>query len=371
MPKRNAAVFKYRGHRLLWRRDIGTWEVHWTGTEGDDGTGRKVTRRHTLATANRDQAEQQLVAFADARAVLRLEPVEQVTIKMLATRYYENHAINLASAEAAFYRARHIIAGLGNLTVADLTIPAQERFVAALRAKPLASGTIARILTDLRAGIMRAWKRQEIDRPVHVIAVRGGPGRDRVLEIEELARLWAAAATEPHYVSMYLLLALGTGARHGALLELRREQVNLERGYIDLNPPGRERTAKGRPVVPLAPVLRPWIATVTAGHLVQLDGRPLGSIKSAFRRLRSEGRARTRSCAACAAPHSGNPFAPGRCARRPDRGLPGPLHRETNDRALSAPSSRASELLRAMPFRALISETARVGARAVSVSLAG
>ena len=109
-----------------------------------------------------------------------------------------------------------------------------------------------------------------------------------MLEIEELARLWSAAAHEPHYVSMFLLLALGTGARPGTILDLTREQVNVERGYIDLNPPGRARTAKGRPVVPLAPVLRPWIATVTAGHLVQLDGRPLGSIKSAFRRLRAK-----------------------------------------------------------------------------------
>ena len=86
---------------------------------------------------------------------------------------------------------------------------------------------------------------------------------------------------------MFLLLALGTGARPGTVLDLTREQVNVERGYIDLNPPGRARTAKGRPVVPMAPVLRPWIATVTAGHLVQLDGRPLADIKSAWRRLRA------------------------------------------------------------------------------------
>ena len=67
---------------------------------------------------------------------------------------------------------------------------------------------------------MRAWKRQEIDRSVHVISVPCDPGRDRALELDELGRLWAAASTEPHYVSMYLLLALGTGARPGALLEL-------------------------------------------------------------------------------------------------------------------------------------------------------
>lgn len=288
MPKRAAAIFKYRGHRLRWRADTGKWSVNWSEPEGSDGTGRTVTRRRTLAAADQDQAERQLVAFADTRAVLRLEPVEQVTIKMLATRYYENHAIRLASAEAAQHHARHIIAALGHLSIADLTIPVQERFVAGLQERGLSNGYISRILSDLRAGVMRAWKRQEIDRPVHVIDVRRGPGRDRVLEIAELAAMWSAAADEPHYVSMFLLLALGTGARPGTVLDLTREQVNVERGFIDLNPPGRDRTAKGRPVVPMAPILRPWIATIPAGHLVQLDGRPLGDIKSAWRRLRAK-----------------------------------------------------------------------------------
>ena len=75
--------------------------------------------------------------------------------------------------------------------MSGLTIDRQERFVADLQERGLSNGYISRILSDLRAGIMRAWKRQEIDRPVHVIDVPRGPGRDRVLEIDELGRLWA------------------------------------------------------------------------------------------------------------------------------------------------------------------------------------
>ena len=123
MQKRNAAVFKYRGYRLLLRRDTGKWSVNWTEREGADGTGRQITRRDTLAADDQDKAEQELVAYADARAVLRHEPVEQVTIKMRATRYYEQHAIKLASGEAAFYRARHIIGLIGHLTLAESGYP--------------------------------------------------------------------------------------------------------------------------------------------------------------------------------------------------------------------------------------------------------
>ena len=35
-------------------------------------------------------------------------------------------------------------------------------------------------------------------------------------------------------------------------------------------------------------MLRPWIATIPEGNLVQLDGRPVADIKSAWRRLREK-----------------------------------------------------------------------------------
>ena len=38
-----------------------------------------------------------------------------------------------------------------------------------LRGRGLSDSYIGRILSDLRAGIRRAWKRQEIDRPVFVM----------------------------------------------------------------------------------------------------------------------------------------------------------------------------------------------------------
>jgi integrase len=370
MPQRAAAVFSYRGHRLLWRKDTATWSICWTASEGADGSGRKRTRRRTLATADRDEAERQLVAHADAQTVLSEEPAGQITVATLATRYYENHARHLASAEAAYHHARHIIAGVGHLTLAELRIEAQERFVAELRRRGLSNGYISRILSDLRAGIMRAWKRQEIDRPVHVIDVPRGPGRDRVLELDELGRLWAAAATEPHYVSMFLLLSLGTGARPGTVLDVTREQVNLERGYIDLNPPGRARTNKGRPVLPVAPVLRPWIATVPKGHLVQLDGRPLGSIKSAFHRLRAKA-----GLGPEVVPHVLRHSVATHLHRTgaPIDQIAAFLGHTTGRRTTERYIHHRPEHLAAArdAVQALISETARLGGRAVSVSLAG
>jgi integrase len=370
MPKRNAAVFQYRGHRLVWRNDTATWSIHWTQREGDDGSGLNRTKRKTLGTADRDQAEQVLVELANARSVLDHEPAEQITIAMLVTRHYQNHLAGLPSGDAARSRRDHIVDAIGHLALAELRIETQERFVAVLRAKGLGNSTIARVLTDLRSAIMRAWKRQEIDRPVHVITVQPDPGRDRVLEVEELGRLWAAAATEPHYASMFLLLALGTGSRPGALLDLTREQVNLERGYIDLHPPGTLRTSKRRAIVPLAPVLRPWIATIPAGHLVQLDGRPLGSIKSAWRRIRTRA-----GLGPDVVPHvlrhtvATHLHRAGVAVDEIAMFLGHSTGRRTTERYLH---HRPEHLAAARDaVQALISETARLAGRAVSVSLAG
>jgi integrase len=370
MPKRTAAVFKYRGFRLLWRAGTGRWSVQWTEPECADGTGRKITRRESLGTADQVEATRALIAFADKRARLSNEPAELVTVQMIATRYYENHAIKLASAEAAYHHARHIINGLGGLALSGLTIDRQERFVVDLQERGLSNSYISRILSDLRAGIRRACKRQEIDRLVHVIDVPHGPGRDRVLDTAELGRLWALAAAEPHYVSMFLLLALGTGARPGTVLDLTRDQVNLDRGFIDLNPPRRTRTAKGRPIVPLAPVLRPWIATVASGHLVQLDGRPLADIKSAWRRLRDKAGLgdevipyTIRHTVATHLHATGVPIEQIAAFLGHSTG------RRTTEKYLHIRPEHLGAARDAV--QGLISETARVGARAVSMSLAG
>lgn len=53
------------------------------------------------------------------------------------------------------------------------------------------------------------------------------------------------------HLPLFILLALYTGARKEAILSLRWPQVDLQRNLIDFNPPGRERTSKGRPIIPI------------------------------------------------------------------------------------------------------------------------
>lgn len=52
---------------------------------------------------------------------------------------------------------------------------------------------------------------------------------------------------------------MNTLCRPGAALDLTEAQVDLATRRVDMNPPGRKRTKKGRPVVPITNTLLPFL----------------------------------------------------------------------------------------------------------------
>ncbi len=75
------------------------------------------------------------------------------------------------------------------------------------------------------------------------------PARDRWLTREEAARLVAACGS--HHVRLFVLLALHTAARAGAILALTWDRVDMERRRIDFREPDRPETRKRRVAVPI------------------------------------------------------------------------------------------------------------------------
>lgn len=201
--------------------------------------------------------------------------------------YALEHAKYTTSPERIGFAIDAIIAFWSNRYVIDVT---PETCRAYQKFRGVSDGSIRRELGVLRAAINHEMKQGRLTRPVSVWMPPKPEGRDRWLMRSEAAALLNAARRDKRcrlYLPLFILIGLYTGARKGAILELRWPQVDLERGRIDFNPPGRKRTSKGRPVIPIPRGLMWFLRSARLrsgdmGYVINRDGAPVGDIKRGF-----------------------------------------------------------------------------------------
>lgn len=188
---------------------------------------------------------------------------------------------------------RHI----GDLPVALLTKEQVQRYVTERRdvgaagasaqyrkkVRALSDGTLIRELGVLRRALAWAVDERWIATAPRVERPSAPPSRERWLTEEEAQKLLDAAKT-PH-VKVFIALALWTAGRTGALLQLTWDRVDLDRGIVNL---GSGSGRKRRATVPIVDDLRPILVeareAATTPFVVEFGGRPLASVKTAFRR---------------------------------------------------------------------------------------
>jgi len=119
----------------------------------------------------------------------------------------------------------------------------------------------------------------------HVWTPPASAPRDRYLTRGELDTLLEHVST-PH-VKLFIVLAVATGARMSALLELRWDQVDFKHRTINFNQVGREQTNKRRPEVRMNDRAYAALQEAARGALtdwvIEWDGQPVKSIKKAIR----------------------------------------------------------------------------------------
>jgi integrase len=108
--------------------------------------------------------------------------------------------------------------------------------------------------------------------------------RDRHLTKDERDRLLESIET-PH-VRLFVILALTTGARMSAILDLTWDRVDFEHGTIDFRPAGRDISNKRRTVVPMNSRARAALEEAFAGRIsdnvIEYGGKPVASVKKAI-----------------------------------------------------------------------------------------
>jgi integrase len=266
------------------------YEIHW-----HDG---QRQRRRSTGTGSRREADQifarWLIDQKDQQLGLPGRPryPDEITIADILATYAEEHGPDLTDRERARigYAIKRLTDWWDNRRVDAVKPVTCNAYRDARLKQGVKIATIAKELGVLRTALK--WS-DENGRLVTMPKMSIPPkqdGKDRWLTVGEAARLLSAAHGERKsrlHLPLFIQLALYTGARSEAILTLKWLQVDLERGYIDYNPPGRARNKKGRAKVPLPKKLRWFLekahARATSPYVLAYHGEPIKRIIKGFR----------------------------------------------------------------------------------------
>ncbi len=278
MPRPN------QGPKLKFLEKRGRYYITWSEN------GRSHER--SAGTSDREEAQIKLAEFIQERRrsqVTGPRDPSRFSIAEALADYAEEHGPETTSPE----RIGYAIDALLGFWKDNLVIDVSEATCSAyLRYRNRSIGTMRRELTVLRAAINHELKRGRLTRAPSVWLPERPEGKSRWLTRQETASLLRAAKAEKKvrlYLPLFILLGLYTGARKGAILDLRWTQVDLERQVIDLNPSGRKRTSKRRPIIPIPRRLLTFLREARKrgsdlGYVVHHNGRRIGDIKKGFAR---------------------------------------------------------------------------------------
>lgn len=174
-----------------------------------------------------------------------------------------------------------------DLTPQDWRDYAKNRFDAGR-----ASATVHTEMSRLRYCLQWAVDDHHLPRmPRTWLPPRGKP-RDLVLTIDQARALLAAAKEGDPHVYVFVCLALTTGARHAAILELKWTRVDFGTGLIEFaekkpnENPMSKSWQKGRATVPMGSLARGALALAYSGRrtefVVEHGGKRLKSIREGF-----------------------------------------------------------------------------------------
>ncbi|MCW0206024.1 MAG: site-specific integrase [Achromobacter sp.] len=278
MPKRNP------GARLEWREDRRCWEIIWYE--------RGQRKRKSAGTADRAIADQRL-----AEHLIPAEPIgprdpTQRRIAEALTDYATERAEHIIGKATLGYNIKALWPFWAHLTVSIIRENTCRGYVAHRAGEGVSASTAGRELSVLGAALRHDWKAGRLTELVPVWLPPKADPKDRWLTRSEAAALLRACRDnreQQWHLALFIRLGLYTGARAEAILSLRWPQVDLERRLIDFNPPGRARTKKGRPIIPipgrlLAPLRAARRRGTDLGPVLHYFGEPVGSVKKAFAR---------------------------------------------------------------------------------------
>jgi integrase len=209
-----------------------------------------------------------------------MTPAEGLTVAEALDQYATDRMAIVIAADRIARATRKLKGHMGDVRAEDRPAVATlvGSYITAQRDAGLSDSTTRRDLIVLRAALRRAWKFGQLPAQPYVAIPPAAPSRKEWLTPEDARKLLEVCQPE---VYTFILLALMTGARRGAILDLTWDRVDFKQGTIDFRIPKHPKAnrLKHRAIVPMAPVLQCELrrdkARANSEHVVPLKASGL------------------------------------------------------------------------------------------------
>lgn len=247
----------------------GKYAVTWV----DEKQGRQ---RRSLGTNDRGEADRLLIQFEIAATKQSAAP--QTIGSIWAA--YRKHAEGRPVAVTMGHEEKALKERFFHLPPEGLKESIVDEHIAARRAAGRGDGTIWTELGHLRIALSWAVKKGLIEKAPYVKRPQQPkPKRDYLTRDQFNAFL---AACEMPHLRRFVIIAITTGARASAILDLTWDRVDFERGLIDLSSESAIRR-KHRPTVPMNRSLRAALQEAREGsiseYVIEWAGERVRSVK--------------------------------------------------------------------------------------------
>jgi integrase len=228
--------------------------------------------RIALGTNDRGLAEARAKRIWAARTAPKSDKCEDLWAAYIADR--EAEGVNTKQLN---YRWRKLEPFFGYKLGQAVTKEDCKAYAKQRRATGVKSVTVRTELVLLRACLNLRYGRGN----TKIWTPEASPPRDRYLTREELEKLLESVET-PH-VRLFVVLAVATGARMTAILQAKWSAVDWSTTTINYDPPGRVKTNKRRPTVPLnkRALVELKVAQQMAqtDHIIEFNGESIKNIR--------------------------------------------------------------------------------------------
>jgi integrase len=186
---------------------------------------------------------------------------DAITIDVVLRRYEDDKCEETTSVSTLNWGMETLRAYYKTHTVAYITATTNKEFERYCRKSlSLAKASINRMRVYLRAALKHAVTDGKLKYAPHIPILKVPKGKElwltRVrdeqgdaLAVERL--YWAVLPKKYRHLNLFIRLALGTGARHRAILGLTWDRIDFQTGVIDFRDPTTAETNKRRPRAPV------------------------------------------------------------------------------------------------------------------------